>query len=603
MPGWKNSRFRTKLLVLFILLSSIPALAIGSIAYQRSSVAIHSQSEKDLNVILGQLSTSIERQIGDFDKFTMLPYYLPNQFQFLKSPFVSEEQWGTSEIEAQRTMARLMSAYPSINSSIGGLLVFGMNGTANGYRTSGTPTINSDYDIHNSTWYRDVLERQGGFVITGIQDITAFDGDPFRAIVGSRMLRDDDFQPLGVIAIFISPDFIPKLVRSLDLPDAQVAVKDRDGNVIYSSSPEIAAGAPPVGAEVDDGTWKTSVETDHGTIRYSGVYQESDYLGWGIYLGVDKDEMLRSSRSIRNDSITIVAVLVIIAIFLSWLLARNLSNPISGLIRSMREVEKGQFSVPSSSREDEIGLLEKSYGKMVGRLEELIRSIEEKELQKRQAELYALRARIQPHFLYNTLNSIRMLAILQQSSQIAKLIQSLNILLQANMKLDSELVSLEEEIRLLREYAALMDLRYTNVFNLEWRVQADLLPSVIPPMLLQPILENAIFHGPRGIDRKLNITVAAFLDPDGKEAIIEIMDDGLGNGDMEIFPPRRQLSEDSSEHIGLRNVQDRIRLRFGPSYGLVAYRRDNLTVIRLNLPYKPRDKRGDSNVEYAGSRG
>lgn len=601
MPGWKNSRFRNKLLVLFILLSSIPALVIGSIAYQKSSAKIHSQSEKDLKVILGQLSTSIERQIGDFDKFTMLPYYLPNQFQFLNRPFVSEEEWGTSEIEAQRTMARLMSAYPSINSSIGGLLVFGMNGTVNGYRTSGTPTINTNDDIQNSTWYRDALERQGGFVITGIQDIGAFNGDPFRAIVGSRMLRDDNFQPLGVIAIFISPDFIPKIVRSLDLPDAQVVVKDRDGKVIYSSSSEIAAGVLPAGKGVDDGIWNARVETVKGTIRYVGVYQESDYLGWGIYLGIDKDEILESSRSIRNYTITIVAVLVIIAILLSWLLARSLSNPISGLIRSMREVEKGQFSVISSSREDEIGLLEKSYGKMVGRLEELIRSIEEKELQKRHAELYALRARIQPHFLYNTLNSIRMLAIIQQSPQIAKLIQSLNILLQANMKLDSELVTLEEEIRLLREYAALMDLRYTNVFNLEWRIQDNLMRTVVPPMLLQPILENAIFHGARGLDRKLNITVAAYSDSTDKEVIIEIVDDGAGNGEMEIFPKRRQPLDDNSERIGLRNVQDRIRLRFGSAYGLDACRRDGLTIIRLNLPFKTLDKVRDIDVEYAGS--
>ncbi|UUZ96547.1 histidine kinase [Paenibacillus sp. P25] len=132
----------------------------------------------------------------------------------------------------------------------------------------------------------------------------------------------------------------------------------------------------------------------------------------------------------------------------SWSLARGLSKPIYRLIRSMREVEKGKFLVPLAlEREDEIGQLESSYGRMVQRLDELVQSIEEKERQKRDAELYALRARIQPHFLYNTLNSIRMLAMLQQSTQIAKLIQSLNKPLQANMKLDRELVPLEDEIR------------------------------------------------------------------------------------------------------------------------------------------------------------
>ncbi|WP_372636493.1 sensor histidine kinase [Cohnella sp.] len=601
MPGWKNIRFRNQLLVVFILLSSLPALLIGGVAYRKSSETMQRQTEQDLKVILGQLSTSVEGQIGDFDRFTILPYYLTDIFQFLNRPYVSEDQWGTAEIQAQRTMARLMSAYPSINSSIGGLLILGMNGSVSGYRTAGVPTINPEHDITSSKWYRDVLEQQGGFVITGIQDIDAFKGEPFRAIVGSRMLRDENFRPLAVIVIFISSNFIPKLVKSLELPSVQVVVKDREGNMVYASNQELASGLLPVVAEVKEGTWEKNIRIGDETVRYSGVFQESDYLGWDIYLGVNHDEMLKASRSIRNYTVVLVAILVIFSVLLSWLLARNLSQPISRIIRSMHEVELGQFNFPSTTREDEIGLLEKSYGKMVGRLKELIYSIEEKERQKTHAELYALRARIQPHFLYNTLNSIRMLAILQQSTQIAKLIQSLSKLLQANMKLDSELVTLEEEIRLLRDYAMLMDLRYTNVFDLDWRIQENLLKTAVPPMLLQPILENAIFHGARGLERKLMITVAASLDPEGKEVIIEITDNGAGAGEIAGFLNEYNLHADThSTHIGLRNVRDRISLRFGPAYGLAAFRQDGKTVIRLNIPFKSLQQEGDNDVEYAG---
>ena len=106
---WKNGRYRTKLLALFILLSSIPALLIGTTAYRKSSDMFHRQMEQDLNVILDQLNTSIERQINDFDRFTMLPYYMPGIFQFLNRPPVSREQWGTAEINAHKTMARLMT--------------------------------------------------------------------------------------------------------------------------------------------------------------------------------------------------------------------------------------------------------------------------------------------------------------------------------------------------------------------------------------------------------------------------------------------------------------------------------------------------------------
>lgn len=159
MAVWKNFRYRTKLFILFMLLTSIPALLIGTMAYQRSSEMFLSKSEQDLNVILDQLNKSIERQISDFDRFSMLPYYMPDIFSFLNKPAVSQDQWGIEEIEAQRTMARLMSAYPSINSSIQGLMVYGMNGSVNGYRTFGTSTIDPDVSFKNTQWYQKVLEQ------------------------------------------------------------------------------------------------------------------------------------------------------------------------------------------------------------------------------------------------------------------------------------------------------------------------------------------------------------------------------------------------------------------------------------------------------------
>ncbi|UUZ85094.1 histidine kinase [Paenibacillus sp. P26] len=230
------------------------------------------------------------------------------------------------------------------------------------------------------------------------------------------------------------------------------------------------------------------------------MFLQSDYLGWKTYMGVNRDEMLQGSRSIRNFTVVIVIVLGFAVAAVSWSLARGLSKPIYRLIRSMREVEKGKFLVPLAlEREDEIGQLESGYGRMVQRLDELVQSIEEKERQKRDAELYAARARIQPHFLYNTLNSIRMLAMLQQSTQIAKLIQSLNKPLQANMKLDRELVPLEDEIRPLKDYVSLMDLRYTNVFTVDWRIPEWVHRALVPPMLPRRCLKMRFFTARRDL--------------------------------------------------------------------------------------------------------
>lgn len=585
MARWANMRFQTKLFFVFLLLSSIPTGLIGAVAYNKSSDMLFQRAEQDLSVILDQLNTSIERQISDFDRFTMIPYYLPGIFSYLNQPYLSKEDWGTEELYAQKTMARLMSAYPSINSSINGLMIYGMNGTVNGYRVSGNTNINPNVTAAGEPWYTEVIDQKGGFVITGVQEINQFNGDAFSALIGSRLLMDEDYQPLAVIAIFISPDFIPRIVRSLELPTVQVSVFDRNNQLIYASDEQLARNLPSFKPDNNKGSWTASVSRDNDPDQYSGVCIESGYLGWKTYMGVNREELLRGSRVIGGFTFLLVGVLVIVSAGVSWLLARGLAKPIYNLIRSMREVERGNFKVPIAyAGDNEIGRLTTSFRKMVVRLDELVQSIEEKERQKLHAELYALRARIQPHFLYNTLNSIRMLAILQQSPQIAKLIQCLNKLLHANLKLDSELVPLEDEIQLLKDYVNLMDLRYTNVFNVEMDISDQVLNVPMPPMLLQPLMENAIYHGAKGLDRKLNIRVTARHDPYERTLTVVIEDDGVGFEGKK--PDLSTTFEDSdSSHIGLRNVQDRIRLRFGKEYGLELKREDGLTRIMIKLPY------------------
>ncbi|MFM9276704.1 cache domain-containing sensor histidine kinase [Paenibacillus jiagnxiensis] len=609
MRKWSNIRFQTKLFVVFILLSSIPALLIGTMAYRKSSMMLQARNEQDLNVILAQLNTSIERQVRDFDRFTMIPYYLPDIFSFLNKPYLAKEQWGTAEIQAQRTMARLMGAYPSINSSIKGLMIYGMNGTVNGYRISGNTVINPKEKVTDEDWYRQSLADRGGFAITGVREIRQFKDGTFPALIGSRLLMDENYQPLAVMAIFISPDFIPKFVETLELPTVKVTVLDQNRNMIYASDPALAARLLSIGAGEQQGSWEVAASATQGQEGYSGVFLESGYLKWKVYLGVNREELLAGSRSISYFTFLVAAVAVICSAAISWLLARKLSRPINRLIRSMRQVEQGNFKAPAPVGEDnEMRRLESSYHRMVSRLDKLVQSIEEKERQKRNAELYALRARIQPHFLYNTLNSIRMLAILQQSSHIAKLLQALARLLQANMKLDSELVTLDEEIRLLQDYSALMDLRYTSVFTVDWDTPQECLHVPIPPMLLQPLLENAIFHGAKGLDRTLRISVTARPDLGSGTLAIEIADDGTGFAGKEL-PLREEngeqedgAGEGSTDHIGLRNVHERILLRFGEPYGLSLERSEGLTKAIVNIPLKSAasETRGSRDVESVG---
>lgn len=208
----------------------------------------------------------------------MLPYYLPNIFSFLNKPALSTEKWGTEELEAQRTITRLMSAYPSIHSSISGLMIYGMNGNVNGYKMDGDEKLNLDRDVTTEKWYQDAIGNGGGFVITGIEDIHSFKGNPFQAIVDARMLRDEDFKPLGVIEIMISPKFIPNIVKSLNLQDVQVTVLAHNGEAIYTSDQELAEQLYQLEVAGNSGAWELDMVTQNGKIAIL-MQLQADLLG------------------------------------------------------------------------------------------------------------------------------------------------------------------------------------------------------------------------------------------------------------------------------------------------------------------------------------
>jgi len=606
------------------MLCVIPTTSVGLIAYRQSADSLEKRVNEDLQVIIGQFNNTLEKQVQDFERYSMLPYSTEEIFEIIASPFSPRDQWGYRELINQQRLIQLITTYPSVNSMIEGMLFYGTNGSIYGYRTSGDKSINPDYKPYEETWYKQAIDREGGLVISGLRDEAQFNGATFKTITIARQLIDRNFKPAAVVAVDIKPAFIQKTVRSLSFKNVHVTVAASDGYV-YSSETEITekllefrssqaetgekaggvskyAKARSVAGSTESANAFRLQSTVGGNHRsWNGVEKFNEYTGWTTYLLVDREELLQESAAIKKLTLLVVLFIFIGAAVVSWLLAKGLSKPIRSLMRSMSKVEMGNFESTLSlpyERRDEIGQLQFRYNRMVTHLDELVNSIEESEKQKRNAELYALRARINPHFLYNTINSIRMLALIQQSDHIAKLLQSLSKLLHSNMKMVKDLVSLGDELELLKEYTLLMELRYTNRFVVRWKVSDAVLKAQVPVMLLQPLLENAIFHGPSSMERQLRIEVSAEIAEEGRTLRIVVADDGKGIDAAKV----KELNDpaaDGEESIGVRNVRERIRLRYGAAYGLtIDSAPGEGTRAILLLPYQPRGENAD--VEHAG---
>ena len=272
-------------------------------------------------------------------------------------------------------------------------------------------------------------------------------------------------------------------------------------------------------------------------------------------------------------ALLILAVALVAAILMSQLFSNMISKPIVSLSKKMQTTDIHNFSAGDPVvREDEIGLLQESFENMICRNRELVEKEYQSELEKQEAQLKALQAQINPHFLYNTLQVIGGMAVTGQSKDIYPIVTALSDILRYAISFSEEMVTLEQELTYLESYLAIQNSRFGNRIRFEKKVQPEAMEAYIPKLILQPIVENSLLHGLEGKSGEWLIALNAHIED--STLVLCISDNGRGVAEEQLTRLRSALEKDdqetltSSAHIGLRNVQARIRLQSGPGYGL-----------------------------------
>lgn len=282
------------------------------------------------------------------------------------------------------------------------------------------------------------------------------------------------------------------------------------------------------------------------------------------------------------------AILLIIAVFGAFMLAafiyaaRRTINPVMHIKDKMEQVIAGDLSVRIAvEREDEFGRIEGAFNSMVQQISLLIDAVKKQEREKRVAELDFLQAQINPHFIYNTLTSIRFMLEMGKVDEAGEMVFYFSKLLRETLSRSDEFVTLREELDTLKSYVSLQTLRYQDGFDVTYELDEAVLDETVPALLLQPVVENAIFHAAgRG---KVDIRITAGLQE--KNLIIVVADNGVG---MSSEKRATVLQKDlPMNRIGLRNVQDRICLNYGTEYGLaITETPGGGTTVTFTLPYR-----------------
>jgi two-component system sensor histidine kinase YesM len=387
-----------------------------------------------------------------------------------------------------------------------------------------------------------------------------------------RSLSSNDI--LGVIVVRIDENLMARRLNAMDIgSDAQMIIYDAGYNVISSTNED----AYHVGNVLSDDIIDVS---EAARARTSDI----DYIvGDNIVIDAPVDDMdwrimTLVSRSSIDERLSLVFVnlafllvpICLAIIFGIRLFYNILARPLTRLVNAMNCAENGNLeaSVQNNSS-DEVGKASRSFNKMIERIRQLLEDVKQQEKAKRHAELAALQAQINPHFLSNTLNTARCMAQMQKADNIENLLTSLVELLHISMDISNDFITLREELSYIRSYVDIMQYRNYTPFDIIYQVQPELQDSLVPKLILQPLVENALTHGLNR--KKSNGQIIIKASGDDQDIRITIIDNGQG-----IKPDKVEgllNVEDQSNKmrfsgIGLSNVNQRIKILFGDKYGL-----------------------------------
>lgn len=413
----------------------------------------------------------------------------------------------------------------------------------------GITYVNTD-KIFETEWLDEVMAQKGNYVIK------AGTRDAFRSNIGEmvsfvRVINDINTQkPIGILAINLPSRFFEQAYEGLSGETSHFALYDASGRLICKDNESTFSSLNP-----ENLLQNTREETDK--LFYKSIFT-CDTLGDSHFILASRLEV----RILDGLPAKLLVALIIGAFILlafMWLIntyiAKNVIYPIQRLVDSMAEVQNGWLHrVSMNVSDDEIGLLKNSYNAMLIEINQLIEELLQKEKTLRMAELDALQEQMKPHFLYNTLDMIRYMALENRTDEVYNMLETLGNFYRRFLSKGSTDLSLGEEIEIVKSYLTLQRTRFEDIFTDEYEIEEGLSSIRVPRLILQPLVENSIYHGirPKGEHGVIRVTVKRQED----FLFLSIYDNGIG---MSAHQRELLFSGKDSRSFGFQGTIERIR--------------------------------------------
>lgn len=543
------------LTVSFTLFSVFIILIVSVVLYGRFSATAKENAFRNSQQIVDQVSYNLENYVEvTSDLFNMMHHAI-GQSENVKSDMMRQQ---LESMMSTRTDTVSLALFDDK-----GQLLFDLPNVE----------LKDTLQVTEEGWFRSALDTTGHLSIS-LPHVQNLYKQQFRWVVSiskSITVQHNGKQVNGVLLLDVNFNTIDELSERVSLGQkGYVYMLDESaGNIVYHPQLEL------IYASLKDENVELALKHTYGSYIDESAeeakmisVQTIGNVGWKV-VGVSyMDEVMTTSSVLNRSMSKLLVALALIVFLLSSMVSRRISRPIKRLELSMKSVERGDFDLTVSGEGPlEIKHLADRFNIMIGTIKQLMNRIVTEQESKRKYELEALQAQINPHFLYNTLNTVVRMVGMNKNEEVIKTITSLSKLFRISIGKGKSLIPIADEMEHARNYLIIQQMRFKNKFDYSFDMQEEALSYVTLKLIIQPLIENALMHGIEPSVDKGHIVVSARLD--GSDVVIKVIDNGLGMSEKQLGKILTgEVVSSKGSGVGIMNVQERIRLYFGEKYGL-----------------------------------
>lgn len=568
MKSFKQLPIRTQILVLGLFVVLMVPLIIVFLYYQVSDVIIDQNSQYN-NELVSILKQRVSSNYADTTSLMVSIGYDKTVQDFLT------EEDGYKRYLLNQNVESLLRVAKNTKTDIIDIIIVNESGKS----------VSIDGYLKNALEIGSKLNDDGAIYCEGIKKFdSARDTLMFGMNILSNGINTTLGKKLGYIVVILDVNAINKeLVKLPRLVSTNIFLIDNQNTLFTSSNPS------GLDVKTDILSLVEKNQTPNNLYKIKGkkyIIQANDIqeIGGKIITASPVNNLVREVGRIKNVSLLFVAVMMLIVSIPYTLIIMNIIRPLQKLLHFMNSLKSGNLKTLKSKVNlegyAEIEIISQEFNIMLDQINSLTHRLIETssmlyqtELEKQQSKIAYLQSQINPHFLYNTLDSIKGIALVRGVREIYDMTGSLSAIFRYSIKGKDE-VALKEELKIIESYLKIIEIRFSNRIKFEKVYQEDTLDVIIPKMILQPVVENAIYHGIEPLVNGGTIKIMTTID-DNRNLIINIADDGVGIDESKLNELREALnsnnfnsSESENKHIGIKNINNRIRLKYGDSFGI-----------------------------------